>query len=77
MTDEATKVRTAILYLIDNATLWWLTNFVEMERKTCTIDTWADFKKEIKKQFYPEDVEYMARKKIKHLKHMGSIRDYV
>ena len=26
----------------------------------CTIDTWADFKRDIKKQFYPEDVEYMA-----------------
>ena len=37
----------------------------------------ADFKREIKKQFYPEDVEYMAQKKIKHLKHTGSIRDYV
>ena len=48
-----------------------------MERKTCTIDTWADFKREIKNQFYPEDVEYMARKKIMPLKHTGSIRDYV
>ena len=75
--DEATKVRTATLYLIDNATLWWRRKFVEMERKTCTIDTWADFKREIKKQFYPEDVKYMARKKIKHLKHTGSISDYV
>ena len=44
---------------------------------TCTIDTWADFKREIKKQFYPEDVEYMAGKMIKHLKHTGSICDYV
>ena len=75
--DEATKVRTATLFLIDNATLWWHRKFVEMERKTCTIDTWADFKREIKKQFYLEDMEYMARKKIKHLKHTGSIRDYV
>ena len=75
--EEATKVRTATLYLIDNATLWWRRKFMEMERKTCTIDTWADFKREIKNQFYPEDVEYMARKKIKHLKHTGSIRDYV
>ena len=77
LNDEATKVRTATLYLLDNATLWWRRKFVEMERGTCTIDTWADFKREIKKQFYPEDVEYMARKKIKHLKHTGSIRDYV
>ena len=77
LNDEATKVRTATLYLIDNAILWWRRKFLEMERRTCTIDTWADFKREIKKQFYQEDVEYMARKKIKHLKHTGSIRDYV
>ena len=77
LNDEVTKVRTATLYLLDIATLWWRRKFVEMERGTCTIDTWADFKRELKKQFYPEDVEYMARKKIKHLKHTGSIRDYV
>ena len=77
LNDEATKVRTATFYLLDNATLWWHRKSVEMERGTCTIDTWADFKREIKKQIYPEDVEYMARKKIKHLKHTGSIRDYV
>ena len=39
--DEATKVRTATLYLIDNETLWWRRKFMEMERKTCTIDTWV------------------------------------
>ena len=77
LNDEETKVRTATFYLLDNATLWWRRKFVEMERGTCTIDTLADFKREIKKQFYPEDVKYMVRKKIKHLKHTGSIRDYV
>ena len=56
LNDEATKVRTATLYLLDNATLWWRRKFVEMERGTCTIDTWADFKREIKKQFYPESI---------------------
>ena len=75
--DEAMKVCTATLYLIDNATLWWRRRFLEIEKGTCTIDTWADFKREIKKQFYLEDVGYMARKKMRHLKHTGSIRDYV
>ena len=75
--DEAIKVRTVTLYLIDNATLWWRRRFMEIENGKCTIDTWADFKREIKKQFYLEDVGYIARKKIKHLKHKGSIRDYV
>ena len=75
--DEATKVRTATLYLTDNATLWWRRRFLEIEKGTCTIDTWADFKREIKKQFYPEDAKYLARKKIKYLEHTGSIQDYV
>ena len=61
LTDEVTKVLTATFYLTDNATLWWRRRFMEIEKGTCTIDTWADFKREIKKKFYPEDVEYMAR----------------
>ena len=77
LTDEVTKVRTATFYLTDNATLWWRRRFMEIEKGTCTIDTWADFKREIKKQLYPKDVEYMTRKKIKHLKHTGSICNYV
>ena len=77
LTNEAMKVRIATLYLTDNATLWWHRRFLEIEKGTCTIDTWADFKREIKKRFYPKDVEYLARKKIKYLKHTGSIRDYV
>ena len=77
LTDEAMKVRTATLYLTDNATLWWRRRFMEIEKGTCTIDTWAEFKREIKKQFYPEDAGYIARRKIRHLKHTGSIRDYV
>ena len=77
LTDEATKVCTATFYLTDNATLWWRRRFMEIEKMICTIDTWAEFKREIKKQFYLEDVGYIARKKIRHLKHTGSIRDYV
>ena len=75
--DEATKVRTATLYLTDNATLWWRRRFADIERGTCTIDTWDAFKREIKRQFYPEDVAYLARKSLKRLKHTGSIREYV
>ena len=63
LTDEAMKVRIATLNLTDNSTLWWRRRFLEIEKGTCTINTWADFKREIKKWFYPEDVEYLARKK--------------
>ena len=75
--DEAAKVCSATLYLTDNATLWWRRRFMEIEKGTCTIDTWADFKREIKKQFYSEDVEYLTHKKIKYLKHTESIHDFV
>ncbi|WJZ91811.1 hypothetical protein VitviT2T_010854 [Vitis vinifera] len=77
LTDEAAKVRTATLYLTDTATLWWRRRFADMEKGICTIETWEDFKREIKKQFYPEDVAYLARKNMRRLKHTGSIRDYV
>ncbi|XP_043717547.1 uncharacterized protein LOC122665462 [Telopea speciosissima] len=75
--EEATKVRTATLYLTDTATLWWRRRHADIERGTCTIDTWDEFKKELKKQFYPENAAYLARKSLKRLKHTGSIRDYV
>ncbi|RVW23067.1 hypothetical protein CK203_102456 [Vitis vinifera] len=77
LTDEATKVHTATLYLIDNATLWWRRRFVDIEKGTCTIDTWDAFKREIKRQFYPENMAYLARKNMKRLKHTGLIREYV
>ncbi|RVW51387.1 hypothetical protein CK203_094744 [Vitis vinifera] len=77
LTDEATKVCTTTFYLTDNATLWWRRRFADIEKGMCTIDTWDAFKREIKRQFYPEDVAYLARKSIKRLKHMGLIHEYV
>ncbi|KAL6312372.1 hypothetical protein AAG906_008044 [Vitis piasezkii] len=64
LTDEAVKVRIATLYLTDTTTLWWCRSFADMEKDICTIETWEDFKREIKRQFYLKD-------------HIGSIRDYV
>nr|CAN78625.1 hypothetical protein VITISV_041104 [Vitis vinifera] len=75
--DEGTQVRTTNLYLTDNATLWWRQRFADIERRTSTIDTWDAFKREIKRQFYPEDMAYLARKSLKRLKHTGSIHEYV
>ncbi|RVW12084.1 hypothetical protein CK203_087328 [Vitis vinifera] len=77
LTDEATKVRTATLYLTDIATLWWRRRFANMEKGICTIEMWEDFKREIKRQFYPEDVAYLARENMRRLKHTCSIRYYV
>ncbi|KAK3024703.1 hypothetical protein RJ639_042925 [Escallonia herrerae] len=76
ITDEKAKVRTATLYLTDTTTLWWRRKHNDIEKGLCTIDTWDVFKKEIKRQFYPENVTYEARKKLRELKHKSSIHDY-
>ncbi|KAK3029096.1 hypothetical protein RJ639_039240 [Escallonia herrerae] len=74
--DEKAKVRTATLYLTDTTTRWWRRKHNDIEKGLCTIDTWDVFKKEIKRQFYPENVTYEARKKLRELKHKSSIHDY-
>ena len=48
-----------------------------MEKDIGTIKTWEDFNREIKRQFYPENVAYLARKNMRRLKHIGSICNYV
>ncbi|XP_025628770.1 uncharacterized protein [Arachis hypogaea] len=75
--EETIKVRTATLYLSDNATLWWRRKCVDMEKGTCNIATWKDFKRELKRQFFPENVVYEARKKLRELKHKSTISDYI
>ena len=50
LTDEATKVKIVTLYLTNTATTLWLRwRFTNMEKDICTIETWEDFKREIKK----------------------------
>ncbi|XP_050212403.1 uncharacterized protein LOC126663714, partial [Mercurialis annua] len=49
----------------------------ELEKGTCTINTWDEFKRELKRQFYPENAEEEARAKLRRLQQKGSIRDYV
>lgn len=77
LVDENAKVKAATSYLSDTAMLWWRRKHSEIEQGTCRIDTWDDFKRELKRQFYPENVVYEARKKLRELRQRGSIRDYV
>ncbi|CAL5430771.1 unnamed protein product [Camellia sinensis] len=77
LNDELAKVRTASLYLTKLAGVWWRRKHAEMERGICTISLWEQFKNELMRQFYPENVAYEARLKMRELKHTHSIRDYV
>ncbi|KAL2224126.1 UNVERIFIED_CONTAM: Retrovirus-related Pol polyprotein from transposon, partial [Sesamum indicum] len=59
--DEARKVSTATIY----------------QANQLRLDTWALLREAIREQFFPENVEYNARRALRKLEHTGSVRDYV
>ncbi|KAA0060753.1 uncharacterized protein E5676_scaffold451G00450 [Cucumis melo var. makuwa] len=42
-----------------------------MQEGRFTIDTWDSLKRELRSQFFPENVEILARRKLRELKHTG------
>ena len=74
---EQAKVDLATMYLSGDAKLWWRTKYHEIQRNVCTIDTWEDLKKELRAQFFPDNVEYIARRQLRGLQHTNNIREYV
>ncbi|KAJ0102578.1 hypothetical protein Patl1_04661 [Pistacia atlantica] len=74
---EQERVNIATGYLEDHAIAWWQRKHAEIMQGTCIINTWELLKCEIKKQFYPGNVAYEARKKMRELKHTGPISRYV
>ena len=48
-----------------------------MGKGICTIDTWANFKQELQKQFAPSNAEKEAQVHLRRLKQSGSIWDYI
>ncbi|KAA0057353.1 uncharacterized protein E5676_scaffold216G00080 [Cucumis melo var. makuwa] len=65
-------------YIFDLEQYLRATNTVTEEAKgRCTIDTWDALKRELRSQFFPENVEILARRKLRELKHTGSFWEYV
>ncbi|KAF2314756.1 hypothetical protein GH714_033458 [Hevea brasiliensis] len=75
--DDSDKLKTTTLYLEHDDILWWRRRHAEMERGLVEIRTWEAFKGELKKQFYPENAKEVAMKKLRGLKHTGSLKDYI
>ncbi|KAF2305917.1 hypothetical protein GH714_008864 [Hevea brasiliensis] len=75
--EDARKVDHAPLYLVDSAMVWWRRRLADMEKCTSSIKTWDEFKKELKRQFYPENATDEARAKLRRLTQKGTIWDYV
>ncbi|KAJ7974912.1 Retrotransposon protein, putative, Ty3-gypsy subclass [Quillaja saponaria] len=77
MDSEEAKVTTATMYLAGDAKLWWRIKYVDIQDGRCVIDTWEDLRRELKAQFFPENVEYIARRNLRELKQTGTIWEYV
>ncbi|KAL2231132.1 UNVERIFIED_CONTAM: hypothetical protein Sindi_1707600 [Sesamum indicum] len=75
--DEARKVATTTMYLTGDAKLWWRTKFAKIQAHQVQLDTWALLREAIREQFFPENVEYNARRALRKLEHTGSMGEYV
>ena len=71
---EEDKVTMAVIYLVRDAKLWWRSKFVNDE---CPIKTWRDLKRELKSQFFPDNVKYNARRKLRELVQTRTMREFV
>ncbi|KAL8124045.1 hypothetical protein AgCh_011887 [Apium graveolens] len=65
------------MYLVEDAKLSWSTRMEDVSAGRVTIATWETLKQELKDQFLPLNMAWVARKNLKVLKQSGSIRDYV
>lgn len=72
------KVDIAALYLTGDAKLWWRSR-TEGDRaaEKEPITTWDEMKAELRRQFLPNNAAWVARDKLRELRHNGSIREYV
>ncbi|KAK8307402.1 hypothetical protein V6Z12_D03G193100 [Gossypium hirsutum] len=77
ITEDATKVTTAAMYLTDVALLWWRRRSTDVSHGGTEIGTWEEFRREFKAQFYPEYAEDEARAKLHRLTQQGTVREYV
>nr|GEV65398.1 hypothetical protein CTI12_AA187700 [Tanacetum cinerariifolium] len=63
--DGASKIKMVTRYLKDNAVLWWRRRYGDIKRGTTTIDTWAKFVADFKKQFYPKNAKNEAKSRLR------------
>ena len=75
--NDASKVRTASMYLVDIVMLWWRRRCEEARCDGRTILTWNKFVAKFKQQFFPEHAKDEARAKFRWLVHKQGICDYV
>ncbi|XP_070025193.1 uncharacterized protein [Nicotiana sylvestris] len=75
--EEAKKLATADMYLQGDAKLWWRLKYEAIKASEDALKTWAELNAAIRLQFFPENVEYNSRRKLRELCQTKSVRDYV
>ena len=65
------------MYLFRDAKVWWRAKYDDLQHRRCTISTWDYLKREIKTQFFPKNVAYLARHQLRQLKQTSTVREYV
>ncbi|XP_070020438.1 uncharacterized protein [Nicotiana sylvestris] len=65
------------MYLQGDAKLWWRGKYEAIKIGEDTLQTWDELKASIHLQFFPEIVEYNARRKLRELRHTRSVLEYV
>ncbi|KAG8371592.1 hypothetical protein BUALT_Bualt13G0104000 [Buddleja alternifolia] len=75
---DAEKVSMASMFLIGDAKLWWRFRVSDdVAANQGRIETWEALKKELKAQFLPCNLSWLARESLRNLRHTGAVRDYV
>lgn len=75
--NDAAKIRMEAMYLTETSMLWWRRKKTNMEKGTFSIDTWKQFKEELKWHIYPQNVVHETRRQLRERRQTSSIREYV
>ena len=67
---EESKVTFATMHLPENAKLWRRSRYMDIQEGRCTLER---LKQELQSQFFLENVQILARRKVWDLKHTGNI----
>ena len=62
------KINTTVLYLSESAMLWWKRKESYIAKGTCALNTWEQFRVEFNKAFFPSNVVYEAKRKMRELR---------
>ena len=74
---DGAKVQSGTLYLTDTAMLWLRRRHEDIKRRLCTINTFEEFQRELKRQIYREKAKEEVGTRLRRLRQEGSVRDYV